>query len=113
MIYSKMLVEFLISVSNAENKNTSVGCKLPTSELLLHVYKGGTPKIYNGHMIYRFSQMCYYCNCIQLYCGYTHTVNSLYYGQPRDGELVSITARVRNNGKLFQPNVCDLFLPGI
>ena len=40
-------------------------------------------------------------------------VNSLYCGHPRDRELVSLIARVRNSGNLFQSNVCNLFLPGI
>ena len=40
------------------------------------------------------------------------TVNSLYCGHPRGGELVSLIARVRNSGNLFQSNVCNLFLPG-
>ena len=41
-------------------------------------------------------------------------VNSLYCGHPRNRKIVSLTApRVRNNGKLFQSNVCNLFLPGI
>ena len=30
-----------------------------------------------------------------------------------DRELVSLIARVRNSGDLFQSNVCYLFLPGI
>ena len=42
-------------------------------------------------------------------------VNSLYYGHPRDRGLVSLKARVRNSGNLFQANVslCNLFLPRI
>ena len=39
------------------------------------------------------------------------TVNSLYCGHPRDRELVSLIARVRNSVNLFQSNVCNLFLP--
>ena len=34
-------------------------------------------------------------------------------GHPRDRELVSFIARVRNSGNLFQSNVCNLFLLGI
>ena len=45
--------------------------------------------------------------------GLVSTVNSLYCGHCRDLELVSLLARVRNSGSLFQSNVCNLFLPGI
>ena len=41
------------------------------------------------------------------------TVNSLYCGHPRDRDLVSLIARVRNSGNLFQSNICDPFLPGV
>ena len=42
-----------------------------------------------------------------------YTVNSLYSGHYRDLGLVSSLARVRNSGKLFQSNICDLCLAGI
>ena len=38
-----------------------------------------------------------------------NTVKSLYCVHPPDGELVSLIARVRNGGNLFQSNVCNLF----
>ena len=41
------------------------------------------------------------------------TVNSRYSGHPRDRDLVSVIGRVRNNGSLFQSNVCNLISPGI
>ena len=41
------------------------------------------------------------------------TVNFLYCGHPWDRELVSLIARVRDSGNLFQSNVCNVFLPGI
>ena len=40
------------------------------------------------------------------------SVNSLDCGHPRDRELVSLIARVRNTRNLFQPNVCNLSFPG-
>ena len=43
----------------------------------------------------------------------TSTVNSLYCGHPRDHELVSLIARARNSGKLFQSNACNSFFLGI
>ena len=42
-----------------------------------------------------------------------NTVNSLCCGHPLDRELVSLIAGDRNSRNLFQPNICNLFLPGI
>ena len=36
-----------------------------------------------------------------------NTVNSRYSGHPRDRDLVSVIATVRNSGSLFQSNVCN------
>ena len=37
-------------------------------------------------------------------------MNSFYCGHPRDHKLVSLKARVRNSGNLFQSNVCNVCL---
>ena len=42
-----------------------------------------------------------------------YTVNSLYSGHYRDLEVVSSFARVRNSGKSFQSNICNLCFAGI
>ena len=42
-----------------------------------------------------------------------NTVKSFYCVHPRDGELVSLIARVRNGGNLFQSTSVIYFLPGI
>ena len=41
------------------------------------------------------------------------TVDSLYCGHPRDNELVSLIARVRDRGNLFHSIVCNSYFPGI
>ena len=42
-----------------------------------------------------------------------NAVNFLYGRHCRDLKLVSLLARVRTSGSLFQSNICNLFLPGI
>ena len=42
-----------------------------------------------------------------------NTVNSLYSRHCGDLELVSSLARAHSSGRLFQSNICKLFLPGI
>ena len=44
---------------------------------------------------------------------YQNTVNSLNCGHPRDHDLVSLIARIRNSENLFQSNICNSFLLGI
>ena len=75
--------------------------------------------LYKVVLTFEFADEILKCNCIQMKATEQYfpvmlfTVNSLYCGHPWDRELVSLIARVRNSGNLFQSNVCTLFLPGI